>query len=291
MKKRSAFTLIELLVVIAIIGVLVGLLVPAVQKVREAASRTACSNNLKQIGLGLHNYHDANKKFPPSNTASLKKKHSWIPFILPYLEQDNLFQQYRFDKNWSSAKNKKAVSTPLRLFQCPATPVQDRVDGKFKSLPACVDYNAVEGVSPNLVLLGFVPPTLNLHGIMFKNSNTKLTDIWDGTSNTIMVGEDAGRPQVYLARHQPVAGYATGGAWADPKGPFTLNGSSYDGTVIYGPCGINCNNNNEFYSFHQGFAGALFADGHVQFLQDQISIRTLAALVTYLGEEPVSPPD
>src|SRR6516162_5322815 len=105
-KKREAFTLVELLVVIAIIGVLIGLLVPAVQKIREAASRMSCSNNLKQIGLALHQYHDTKHFFPASSTSGPGKRHSWVPFVLPYFEEEALQKQYNFTKNWFTPGNK-----------------------------------------------------------------------------------------------------------------------------------------------------------------------------------------
>src|SRR5262245_4946376 len=119
------FTLIELLVVIAIIGVLIALLLPAVQKVREAANRTTCGNNLRQLGVAMHNYHDANGGFPPgrghlpvTNTFA----HSWTPYILPYIEQDNLYRLYDFTKVFSDPANLPATQTPLKILICPSVP-------------------------------------------------------------------------------------------------------------------------------------------------------------------------
>ena len=286
-QSRPGFTLIELLVVIAIIAILIAFLVPAVQKVRAAASRAHCSNNLKQIGLALHSYHDAKRQFPPSDTSKKTgKQHSWVPFILPYLEQAPLARGYNFDRNWYSASNNKAVRTQLAIFQCPSAPA-NRTDSTITPNAACGDYAATKGVSSQLVQLGFIAPT-NLRGVLVRNRGTRILEITDGTSNTILVAEDAGRPFLYLAGRSQPTGYAYGGPWADNLNAFYLNGSSSDGTVIPGPCPMNCTNDREIYSFHDSGANILFADGGVRYLHTSISIANLAALITRAGGETIS---
>ncbi len=310
-KRRRGMTLIELLVVIAIIGVLIALLLPAVQKVREAASRMACTNNLKQLGLALHNYHGQHGKFPPGAVgpqgagfpqyAGLKH-HSLGSYFLPYLEQDAVFRQYRWDVSWFDPPNQPAVRTQLAMWQCPSAPANRIKDGSlvtvtpppallFSGYAACGDYAGMSKVDAKLALLGLIDPPggpLTDHGdyegVFHVNRTTRLGDIEDGTSNTIMMAECAGRPQQWHGS-QPVPNvWVSGGPWAS-RNLLWCRGATQDGTAFYGKCAINCTNDREVYSFHPGGANVVFADGLVRFLHASIDIRVFARLVTRAGGE------
>jgi prepilin-type N-terminal cleavage/methylation domain-containing protein/prepilin-type processing-associated H-X9-DG protein len=297
------FTLIELLVVIAIIAVLIGLLLPAVQRVREAANRSSCSNNLKQLGLALHNYHGIYSRFPPGQTDS-PKKHVWGAYVLPLLEQDNLYRGYRFDVHWYDAPNQPLVTIQLKVMQCPSAQANrtetksDRPVGVTWSA-ACGDYGATGNVDPALVTAGYIPgplPPAN-NGVLIAVTGTRIADITDGTSQTVMVSEIAGRPTYYVTGHKiipegdPAFHPVYGAGWADWDNGFQLHGASPDGLTSPGPCAINCTNNKGFYSFHPAGVNALFADGSVQFLREGLDIKVAAALVTRNGSEVVSAGD
>ncbi len=293
---RKAFTLIELLVVIAIIAVLIGMLLPAVQKVREAANRTACSNNLKQIGLALHQFHDAYGRFPPGAVLGPFRElgvtttavHGNMPFLLPYLEQEPLFRQYNRNLDWYDWANQPVVSTPLPVLQCPSAErnrvVTDHdfmVDGK---VGACSDYAGIREVPKAAVDLGFVDPPATRDSVMMINARWRITDITDGTSNTILFGEDAGRPKLWHYGKQVPDVEISGGSWAS-RNPIW--GTPPDVEPPLWPCAVNCTNHREIYSFHPGGANVLFADAHVKFLKANLDIRILARLVTLAGGEVV----
>jgi len=277
------------LVVIAIIAILIGLLLPAVQKVREAASRTQCANNLKQIGLGFSNYASIQQGFPPSRTT-VSPLHAWSAYLLPYIEQENLAKLYNLNTDWNNPTNYTAIQTQLKIFNCPTTPTQQRVDATIAAQPACGDYTPVSAIKDFVAINCFGLTKISgktdprLIGALTYDQSTRVVQIKDGTSSTIMVAEDAGRGDFWFSgptKGNPAIGQ---GGWADPNAPFAIDGANPDGSIP-GPCTMNCSNNSELYSFHTGGASVVFADGSVHFLTTNLDLCVLAALTTRNGGE------
>lgn len=302
-RGRAGFTLIELLVVIVIIGILIALLLPAIQQAREAARRAQCSNNLRQIGLALHNYEGQSSMFPTS-TRPLPalpgpRQAATLARILPFLEQGNLFQQYNFNVNWFDAPNTSSIQAQLSVFHCPSTPNSNRLDTNlvtaggtsFTGPRACADYAPVEGIGSLLTGTGLVdkqsegsPSTLQVNF-----TQCRIADIIDGTSSTILIAEDAGRPVWYIRGRVASAPLIMPGAgWADDGQDFYLHGAQGDALATPpGPCAVNCHNDGEIYSFHPQMANTLFADGHVKNLSSSTNIRIVARLITPRAQEVV----
>ena len=280
-KSNRGFTLVELLVVIAIIAVLIGLLLPAIQKVRSAAARMSCSNNLKQLALGLHNYESANAQFPEGYRFDAPTR-SFVPPLLAYLEQGNV--RYDLSRNWDDPANQPAGQTPIKLLFCPAVPGStNRTATDVAFRPSVSDYTVYHGVNPGYCQLSGWPyySPISENGVMTRVI-CRLLDITDGTSQTLLVVEDGGRPELWRMGRR-ITGAAGNGGWTDPDVEIALDGS--DGLIVgqgqgFGPCVMNCTNDNEMYSFHSGGANAAFADGSVRFLRESIDPRTFAALVT-----------
>jgi prepilin-type N-terminal cleavage/methylation domain-containing protein/prepilin-type processing-associated H-X9-DG protein len=314
-RRRLAFTLIELLVVIAIIAVLIGLLLPAVQKVREAAQRTQCLNNLKQIGLALHNYHDANGSFPsghkvtttdPTNDGVALFYANWAVLILPFIEQQNLYQQFDPTVTIFNAKNKLVRETYVSTYTCPAditanqilTPESAPGSGGGGVAFMTGSYRGMGGVSatgfdqwagyPSEVLVNF-RTRAGLRGMFHTDwpggpiGPEKMSSIPDGTSNTLFVGERTTRTH-----------NTRGTFWANSFNLYSLSGAYNQSASLlndYDACGNVASDIAQckygWGSFHTGLINFVFGDGSVRPIKTSIDMQVFTGLATVGNGEPV----
>jgi prepilin-type N-terminal cleavage/methylation domain-containing protein/prepilin-type processing-associated H-X9-DG protein len=329
--RRRAFTLIELLVVIAIIGILIGLLLPAVQKVRDAANRVRCANNLKQMGVALHNYHNVNETLPPAKinsgsagtytatTSFYPNKvfiynHTGFVLLLPYIEQDVLYRQYDFDypscnSCWNTtntlanggvnAGNAAVVGTLIKTYTCPAdedpaVTDQSGTGAYARTSARRSNYLFSCGMTNDYTATYTLSSTSS--GAFGTNGAAKLTQIGDGTSNTIAIGESkqdhdssSYGPYWGSGTHTAVQAYV-GGVWAATLPPDGFNVNFPWGKVVDGQSGRAGQLQYAwgFGSWHTSGANFVFCDGSVRFLPDSISFPVFQALNTANGGEQLS---
>jgi prepilin-type N-terminal cleavage/methylation domain-containing protein len=316
LKSRLAFTLIELLVVIAIIAILIGLLLPAVQKVREAAARMSCSNNLKQLAVAVHNYHSANEKFPPNNIYTFDPttpNWSWLANLLPYLEQNNLYVQARIGTTPPNAINQSLpqIATRVKLFLCPSDPdafsgpitrpsnydMFDPVLGPLTYEVSCYRANIGSnwgGGAPGSSFWWGTDPQWCVadpnnsnpattydgcgagNGVIWDNNRPlKITDITDGTSNTIMIGEALTGKDYQNAWSHADNTISTTAYPPNAKNPVT--GKDYPPDQWW--------NRYAFTSAHTGGAQFAMTDGSVQFISESVPVNVFRAMGTRAGGE------
>ncbi|MEW4561191.1 DUF1559 domain-containing protein [Bremerella sp. JC770] len=292
--RRAGFTLVELLVVIAIIGVLIGLLLPAVQQAREAARRMQCMNNLRQIGLAMHNYVDSYGRFPISQSWSqLGPEYAisacWARSLLPYIEQGNITNQYDDRLPHVHPDNRPVIGESLSIYKCPSSPapavVEITVDTSSFPYEETTDGEVIKlgineyGCSSNANVDG----TFEFGLMPYNDYSTKISEVTDGLSNTIHVAEIAGGFTTYDARGQVLSVDESSLHWRVWSGfsRLSLRGFSPDGLTQYGGnCVVNCNSGGgNAYAFHPGGAQVLLGDGSARFLSENLDIVTMQRLV------------
>jgi len=264
-KEASGFSLVELLVVITIIGVLISLLLPAVQSAREAARRVSCFNNLHQIAIGLHSYHEVCRCFPPGCSEPAGKLIAWSVFLLPHIEQNNIHSLFQFNQPFYATGNSAATHQVISTYLCPSTNqltakragnVTANCTTSAYNGMGCIDYGGMYGWSDSTTTTGT--------GVMIYDRAITIADIRDGTSNTIAVAEDSGR------------GWDYNGEWACGQNIFDQTGA------------INVSQNNEMWSDHPGGVNTAFCDGSAHFLSQTLSLDIVKALCTRDGHEVIA---
>jgi len=269
LRHHGAFTLVELLVVITVIGALLALLLPAVQAAREAANRTACANNLRQIGLGMLVHHNAQQHFPPGITDHVTatnpngRQLAWSIFLLPYIEEPSAWQAFNLNLSFADPTNLPSTTQIVPTYLCPSTSrfganrigaITGLATQPHSNWMACIDYGGMYGW--NCVGIG--------NGVEIWDQPIAISQIPGGASHVILVAEDSGRD------------YTMDGQWANGLNIFNQSGP------------INVEQWNEMWSDHPGGAQVVLCDASVHFAAESISVTALAALCTRAGGDPTA---
>lgn len=287
---RSGFTLVELLVVIAIIGILIGLLLPAVQAAREAARRLQCANNLKQQGLAMMNHLDAYGRFPSGAFQSPKTptghRFFWSGQLLSYLEQDNLYQQIDINQAWDVPPNSTSLQPELSVFRCPSGNAPQEFDQVVAGRRPCNYLACASGLTGRETGPGTLIGGLQLDGVLYLNSRNRDSSITDGLSNTMLVGEAlfltgisgpdfTGNPQII--DHYTIGSPAMGNAEvSEALGSTAVKINSWKNAATAFIEDIELG----YSSYHSGVIQAVFADGHVTAISENIDMPTWSAIGT-----------
>jgi prepilin-type N-terminal cleavage/methylation domain-containing protein/prepilin-type processing-associated H-X9-DG protein len=294
-RTRAGFTLIELLVVIAIIAILIGLLLPAVQKVREAASRMSCSNNLKQIGLALHNYHGRYERFPAGYTSNAMLSDGtgpgwgWAAYLLPDLEQDNVYRQIDFALPLTHSVNAAAIAANIKFLRCPSDPRQEPIrpadfvnaggltgDLGRSNYVGCYGNTPFLGESPAVLTMPLSIDGINGRGLFQRNSRTRISDITDGTSNTFAVGEKSA-----AATMASWAGVLPNATWRSQNDEAAYGGipSNLPAAMVLGhacrqhPPSASAGVAEDFSGMHPAGVNFLFLDGSVRSVTKSVNMQ------------------
>jgi len=276
--SRRAFTLVELLVVITIIGILIALLLPAVQAAREAARRMQCTNNLKQLGLAIHNYEHTLRIYPPPY-VDVPTHHNLMTFLLPFIEQQASYDKYHFEEEWSAEINKEATEVDIAVFVCPSGPKRS---GKHVSdYAACPFY--WNTVYDPLISAGHLTERPEWKSILQLEASAP-SDVRDGLSNSFLLFEDAGRPVHYRDGKPTGSTYTAGSRWADRDAWFIADQYCDVSSVI------NCTNGDEIYGFHTDGCMFAYGDGSVHYHPASINPEVFVSLFTRAAGDVVSSP-
>ncbi|HEY7423719.1 MAG TPA: DUF1559 domain-containing protein [Gemmataceae bacterium] len=309
-EPRAAFTLHELLLTLAIVAVLLAMLVPVLHKAHEAANRVRCANNLRQLGQACLSF-EKHYHFFPTSIKDTGPQRSWTVQILPWIGRGDLAHQYDYHKNWCDPANAAVISQQIPLLYCPASPSGprttsgvarlktndasgDRVVVKYPfEVAACSDYAVIHQVKNIAYSNGFADA--DGPGMLAEDLFPRVGDISDGLSNTLMLNESAGRPDEWMGRRMSRPDVKSGDAvWASRDNDFSFRGFTFDpesqwyANKASGPCAVNCSNIEGIYSFHRGGSQAVFGDGAVRFIDQGVSTRLFARLVTRAGGEEVN---